>query len=255
MDGGSLFEVTSIRAYPRFFVSLESIQGGKVQFPPDIAHQIVRVLRLKPGDRVSALPNDGRLLVVALDRAADGQASGLIEEDHWPQTELPYRVTVLQSLISREKSELAIQGCAQAGAMRIVFVPTERSVVRWDERKGLERLRRWQAIAREQAELSFRARYPSVEYMGDMAVALDGAGGRRLLLHEGESIERLGRLSADEDLTLIIGPEGGFGEAETARITAMGAEAVSVGPRVLRTESAALYVLGVIEGMMMEARR
>lgn len=247
--------MTSIRAYPRFFVPLENIEDDRVQFQPDIAHQIVRVLRLKPGDRVSALPNDGRLLVVALDRAVDGQASGVIEEEHWPQTELPYRVTILQALISREKAELAVQGCAQAGAMRIVFVPTERSVVRWDERKGAERLRRWQAIAREQAELSFRARYPSVEYMGDMAAALGGAGGRRLLLHEGESIERLGSLSLAEDLTLIIGPEGGFGEAETARIVALGAEAVSVGPRVLRTESAALYVVGVIEGMMMEARR
>lgn len=239
------------RFLPRFFVPPASIQGERVHLPPAVVHQVFHVLRLSEGDSICVLDNSGKAYRVSLN--AQSLASGRIETVWELDSEPATEYHVLQSLIKQEKAEWVIRQCTQAGVKRILFAPSERSVVKWDETKRQNREQRWQKIAQEEAELACRAMIPEIRTFTRWEQALSILPNPRVLPYEGETGRQLSNLletiRLQRTVSLIIGPEGGFTTGEVERMEQQGCIPVSLGPRILRTESAAFYGLAQVNAM------
>lgn len=231
------------RALPRFFVSRSALEAGIL--PDEVAHQVQHVLRLGAGDWICLLSGEGEVYLAQLGehaRLAQLQPSEL-------DTELPFRVMVLQALVRPEKAETVIRLCVQGGARAIYFAPSERSVVKWEPSKQAKHAARWQKIAQEEAELACRAHLPQVRVFEHWQTAFHELPRPVFVLDEWEGAtllkQRVRRMPMPPTLSLVVGAEGGFSPAEREWM-AMQPEvyAVSLGKRVLRTESAAFYALG-----------
>jgi 16S rRNA (uracil1498-N3)-methyltransferase len=236
------------RALPRFFVPPTTLQTRTL--PDAVAHQVQRVLRLQAGDWICLLDGAGGVYLAQLGesgRIESLQASNL-------QTELPFAVMVLQSLVRAEKAETAIRLCVQAGAQAILFAPSERSVAQLEPAKQQSRQLRWQRIAQEEAELACRARLPQVRVLPNWAQAFAGLPRPVFVLDEWEGAtllkQRARRMPIPDALSLVIGPEGGFSPSEREWMASQPETyAVSLGARVLRTEHAAGYALAQLAAL------
>lgn len=236
------------RALPRFFVPRSALEVGVL--PDEVAHQVQHVLRLGAGDWVCLLNGEGKVYLAQLGehaRLAQLQPSEL-------ETELPFQVVVLQALIRPEKAETVIRLCVQGGASAIYFAPSERSVVRWEPSKQAKHAARWQKIAQEEAELACRARLPQVRVLENWQTAFRELPRPVLVLDEWEGAtplkQRMRRMPMPSRLSLVVGAEGGFSPAEREWMaTQAEVYAVSLGKRVLRTESAAFYALGQLAAL------
>lgn len=225
----------------RFFLPADILLSGHVNFPPEQSRQIRSVLRLRRGDRVIVLDGAGTELVVRLEDL-NGEVSGTIVERARNDAEPSVVVTLYQGLLKGAKLELVLQKCTEIGVAR--FVPTimERSV---PAEPGPSRQRRYDAIVREAAEQSRRGCLPSVAPALPYAEALREAASRGpiVLLWEDEQSKHLrDTLTAPSSLSisLFVGPEGGLSEHEVMQARDVGAQIVTLGPRVLRAETAAI---------------
>jgi 16S rRNA (uracil1498-N3)-methyltransferase len=236
------------RALPRFFVPPTTLETRTL--PDAVAHQVQRVLRLQAGDWICLLDGAGGVYLAQLGesgRVESLQASNL-------QTELPFAVVVLQSLVRPEKAEMAIRLCVQAGAQAILFAPSERSVAQLEPAKQQAREARWRAIAREEAELACRSRLPEVRILSDWAQAFQSLPRPVFVLDEWEGAtplkQRGRRMPVPDALSLVVGPEGGFSPYERAWMQQQpDTYAVSLGARVLRAEHAAAYALAQVTAL------
>jgi 16S rRNA (uracil1498-N3)-methyltransferase len=232
----------------RFWVSASQLAGTEVRFTPTQAHQMRNVLRLRPGAQVHVF--DGLTLhdhVVELVDVNTGRIVGQAAQAPEPRT----RVVAYPALLQRDKFETVLQKLTEVGVAAIAPVMTARSLVRTAPDAG--RLERWTAIVREAAEQCGRGRIPTLLPTSDMADALHRAEGTRLVAYEQERHHTLGEALAQrpECVALFVGPEGGFTSDEVDCARRAGAQAVTLGPRVLRAETASpllaalvLYQLG-----------
>jgi 16S rRNA (uracil1498-N3)-methyltransferase len=237
----------------RFFVRPEQIDGQDVTFSPPQVHQLRSVLRLRSDDVIYVF--DGLTPVDRVVRLT-GQQTGTIIGRHEQAAEPRTRLTVYPALLQRDKFEQVLQKLTEIGVAAIVPTLTERSLVRMapDER----RYERWLSIIREAAEQSGRGRLPMLEPGAlTLAEALDRTDTADLALLAYEREQRLTLRAAlttpsrPQLVHLFVGPEGGYTEAEAAQARASGTRPVSLGPRILRTETASpvlaalvLYELG-----------
>lgn len=238
---------------PRFFVSLLDIQGNSVILPPEAAHHARNVLRLQPGETIHVHPGDGTALVCTLTdvgKVVIAEVRERITLDTEPET----RVTVAQALPkTAEKIEQVLQHGTEIGAAGFVVFGACRSVARLEGAdKIAKRLERWRGIVQGAAEQSGRGVLPPV--------AWSRGGARELLpsyeqdtvfvLHESATAPVRDALKTLPDsahrLMIVVGPEGGFTDEEVNTFRVAGASVVSLGPRILRTETAALVALAQI---------
>ncbi|MGC7846207.1 16S rRNA (uracil(1498)-N(3))-methyltransferase [Desulforudis sp. 1088] len=225
----------------------EAILLGK-----DAAH-LTRVLRLGPGAEVLVLDEDGRLFRSRIAGAAPGEVRLAILERVEGQGEPLLKITLVQGLAKGDKMDLVIQKATEVGISRIVPLASERAVVRLEAAKVEKRLERWRKIAVEAAEQCGRLRVPAVEQPLGLAASLKLAGPEDTVLFfwEEEKEQRLRDVLRQNirpagQIFLFIGPEGGF-SAEEARMAAdAGAFCVTLGPRVLRTETAGLIAAALV---------
>ncbi len=241
-------QVVTPRALPRFFVSPAVIEARLL--PDDVAHQVRHVLRLKAGDWICLLNGVGGVYRAQLGEGA--QITSL--QPAALETELPVAVAVLQSLVRPEKAETVIRLCVQGGAQAIHFARSERSLVKWEPSKQRRYAERWQKIAREEAELACRARLPEVRLADDWGAAFQSLPRPVFVLDEWEGAmplkQRCRRMPMPDALSLVVGPEGGFSPAEREWMASQPETyAVSLGARVLRTETAAFYALAQIAAL------
>jgi 16S rRNA (uracil1498-N3)-methyltransferase len=240
---------------PRFFVPPDAIQGETVLLPPAAAHHARNVLRLRPGERL--IIHDG--LGIAYDCVLGGEpgqkaAVACITRRGPVQTESRTRVTVAQALPKTpDKVDQVLQHGTEAGAAAFVFFGARRCVARLNEGEKVDkRLSRWRDIVRGAAEQSGRGILPPVGWQASseqVAASLPGFDAA-LVLHEAATRPLRGALDSlsptADRLLIVVGPEGGLTEEEVALFGAQGGVAVSLGPRVLRTETAALVALAQI---------
>lgn len=238
----------------RVFLPPESLAGDPVILPPDTGHYLRHVLRLRPGDEFLALDGSGAEYRLRL--LPDEKGAAEVVETLPPHPEQRVELTLYQGLPRGKRFPLIIQKATELGVARIVAVTTARSQVRLDAREALAKLERWRRIAREAAEQCLRATAPELIMADSWTEALDHwrtAGTPGLLLDEtlvgaagqgvGEALSVLGR---PHSLGAFVGPEGGFSPEEAAAGRAAGLVPVSLGPRVLRTETAALVVCTLV---------
>lgn len=237
---------------PRFFLPPDQIRAPEVVLLDQDANHVSRVLRMRAGDTVFVLDGAGSLYHVRLTAVDKREARGEILAREAATGELPVGVTLIQGLPKGEKFDWILQKATELGVARIVPVVTERSVVRLSGDRGQDKVRRWQAIAKEAAEQCERARVPVVEAPVDLAtwLAQPAADGILRLAclerHGGGSLIRELEGARPAGYELVVGPEGGFGPTEADRLIASGARNVTLGTRILRTETASLMALAVI---------
>lgn len=223
------------------------IQGG------DVNH-IRNVLRMKPGEELNVSNGqDGREYRCAIDFFEEDRVVcqlRFVKEDN---VELPSRVYLFQALPKADKMELIIQKAVELGVYRIIPVAAKRCVVKLDEKKAAARTARWQAISQSAAKQSKRGAVPEVSGVVSFAQAVKMAADMdvKLIPYElAEGMERtreiMGGLRAGQDIALFIGPEGGFEESEIQLAADSGVLPITLGRRILRTETAGMTVLSWI---------
>jgi 16S rRNA (uracil1498-N3)-methyltransferase len=223
----------------RFFLSGDAFVGDRVAFPADVAHQIRRVLRLRSGEIVVALDGSGMEYLTRLEIDPNGVA-GTIEQRRPNEAEPAVFLTLYIGMLKGHKLELVLQKCTEVGVSRFVPVVTERSVA---QEPSASRQGRFEAIVREAAEQSGRGIVPKVgkacAYGDALAVAV--GDGPTYLFWEGERDRRMGEVASRLGrVSFLIGPEGGFSDQEVRLAAEAGAKVLSLGPRVLRSETAAI---------------
>lgn len=238
---------------PRFFVPASAVSGIEVTLPPDDAHHARNVLRLHTGEAVTVCVGDGLVHRVVLTELAPGRVGGYVDETTPSRAEPRTRITIGQALPKNEdKVEQVLQHGTEAGAAAFYLFLSARSVARPDEARLKKRLERWRGIVKSAAQQSGRAVLPTVAWGGTPPVLGQGAGtfDAALLLHESATTTLAHALkplpASASRLLVLVGPEGGFAEAEAAEAETRGATLTSLGPRILRTETAALVALSQI---------
>lgn len=213
-----------------------------------IAHQLHHVLRLPPGTEITVLDGSGEAFatrLAALDgRRATGEVTGRRPAQREPETAL----TLLQCMLKRDRFEWVLQKGTELGVARFVPVISGRTVVRPAARL-MPKYERWRAIIREAAEQSGRGRLPMLDEPAQWRDALEAAAGRRLLFLEGQPAGDSSGLSlppGTPQVAALIGPEGGISREEASAAAAMGWTPVSLGPRTLRAETAAIAATTII---------
>lgn len=236
----------------RFFVSPDQLTGPIVHFDADQSHQITRVLRLRSGDRVLVLDGVGQEFEVILQSIAHAQATGSITERR-PAGGEPYvRLTLYQSLLKREKFEWVLQKGTELGIACFVPVISSRSLIRDTADSKPEKLLRWQRIIKEAAEQSGRGVLPQLSTPVQFPSAVAGSASHDCALIAWEKASEktirsaLKRDSKLVNIGLFIGPEGGFERAEFEEAVAQGISPVTLGPRILRTETAAVVAAALV---------
>ena len=223
---------------------------GRAQLPAEEAKHASRVLRLRPGDEVCAMDGAGGRWSAVIDEISPSAVSLCLIEP-LPDNESPLRLTVYQGLPKADKLEWIAQKLTELGADRLCPVKMAHCVAKSEDRDRAKRLQRLERIAAEAAKQCRRGRPMAVAPALSWDEAIRAMGSHDLLLVPWEAASglRLSEVHAAHpqarDMGLVIGPEGGMSEEEVARLTEAGALAVTLGPRILRTETAAIAAAAV----------
>jgi 16S rRNA (uracil1498-N3)-methyltransferase len=221
-----------------------SLREGPMQLPEDEGRKLRTVLRLQVGDELELFDGAGAIGTAVISQMAEPVTVQVLEVVHRP---VAPPLWIAQALPKGDKLELVIQKATELGAAGLIPFSSERTVVKLDPRKAHDRHERWRKIAIEAARQCGRADVPAIGELCDLPGVLARAGAKGLL-YEGATDLRLGEFldrSGAAQVTLIIGPEGGFAESEVQLARDAGAQIVGLGSRILRTETVALAALAV----------
>lgn len=237
---------------PRFFISPSAVSDSSVILTGDDAHHISRSLRMRVGETLVLCDGEGKDYSCTIDSISDREVSCTVNEIGESKAEPPYRATVYQGLAKGDRFDTVIQKSVECGAYRIVPLMTKRCTVKLSPQDYAKKCARWQKIAEEAAKQSGRGIIPVVEEPITMAQLIERLKKTDLPLFCYENgtypiKEALKKASSPaHDSAIVIGPEGGFDEDEAAAAEAAGVIPVSLGNRILRTESAAPFVLACL---------
>jgi 16S rRNA (uracil1498-N3)-methyltransferase len=234
----------------RFFVPPDCITPPLVTLPGDIAHQVRSVLRLRPGDEIVLLDGKGRAWRVTLAQIDKKTVQGQITEPYLIESEPELRLTLYQGTLKGQKFEWILQKGTELGVSAFVPVICQRSVVREQETIH-KKFGRWQEIIREAAEQSGRGRLPHLEPPLLPAEAFQHAQSAALKVMPWEeagetTLKTVLAGSQAQSITLFIGPEGGFTAEEAHLAQENSVHLVTLGPRILRAETASLAACAAI---------
>jgi 16S rRNA (uracil1498-N3)-methyltransferase len=234
----------------RVYVPQPLTSGAQCTLPADAAEHLSRVLRLTAGAELIVFNGAGGEFQAQLRSAGKRGALISIGEFRPREAESPLHVTLLQCLARGDKMDLVVQKATELGVTRIVPVRAERSVVQLGDARVDRRLAHWRAVAASACEQCGRNRLPEILAPRDLAGACELASpGARLMLLPAATRSLTGAACGLQAVALLVGPEGGFSAAELRLATASGFAAVHAGPRVLRTETAAIAALATLQAL------
>jgi 16S rRNA (uracil1498-N3)-methyltransferase len=234
----------------RVYVEIPVTTGRQLVLEGSAANHIARVLRLRNGDCLTLFDGSGGEFGARIESLRKDTVVVSVEEHRELERESPLFLTLAQGISRGERMDWVVQKATELGVSRIVPVFTKRSVVRLDERQAERKNQHWRAIAIAACEQCGRNRIPELAepvHFFD-AIGQEGSPGatRLLLSPDGDlRIDDLRGLGAG--ITVLIGPEGGLEDTEQEAALAAGFKAVRLGPRVLRTETAAIAALTIIQ--------
>ena len=236
-----------------FFVPPSQVGEGGIRVEgPDVNH-MKNVLRMRPGEELMVSDGDNRKYRCAVELNEEGAAYLKILEEEMADTELPSKIYLFQGLPKQEKMEWIVQKSVELGVCQVVPVMVRRCVVKLDEKKAQKKVSRWQQIAESAAKQAGRDYIPKVEQVLPYQEALKMADGLDVLLIPYElerdvegSKEIIQAIRPGQSVGIFIGPEGGFEKEEVEAAIAAGATPISLGRRILRTETAGLTALSLL---------
>ena len=234
-----------------FFVYPAARQGDSYIISGSDYNHIVNVLRMKQGDEF-LVSCEGVSSLCALDGADAENVYAKIIEENYRSTELPVKIYLFQGLPKADKMELIIQKCTELGVYSVIPTEMKNCVVKLDDKKKKSKVSRWQTIAESAAKQSKRNIIPEVGDVLTYTQALSYMQKLDLMLipYENErgmaaTKEALDKIKNGMSVGILIGPEGGFDEKEIAQAQAAGGLSVSLGSRILRTETAAITAVSM----------
>ncbi len=229
---------------PKFFVKSENIDDHTITLENDNARHIGSVLRSKVGDIITVCDGKGRDYECEITDISKGRVTAKIVDIFTNNNEPELKITLYQALPKSDKMELVIQKCIEIGVDRIVPVKTEHTVVKLDGKED-KKLARWNKIAEAAAKQSGRGKIPRVENIMDFKSAIDEAVGLdgAVIPYEKEgknTLKSYVKSFSGKTIGIFIGPEGGFSQGEIEYALSRGILSVTLGKRILRTETAGL---------------
>ncbi len=246
----------------RFFAPPDAFAPDAVTLAPEEARHLRDVLRLKEGDEVYVFDGEGREYHCAIKEIARGRAATALlevrESVEAASLESPLQLTLAAGLLKGEKFDLIVQKATELGAMRIVPVLTTRADVRLrDAADAARRRTRWQRVALEAAKQSGRARVPQVDGPITFEKLIVDSRSRdevwRVMFAERmggklfEVVEGWRAKKTEQQMTALVGPEGGWTDEEIAQARDAGWSVVTLGGRTLRAETAAITVVALLQ--------
>lgn len=236
-----------------FFLGPNSVSGDTATITGELYRHMARVLRLKQGSEVKLTDDSGRQLCGVIEEVgAKSLTVRITATEQEPEQEQGLRITLYQGLPKGEKLDLILQKCTELGVAEVVTFDADRSIVKLRGERSAGRLERCEKIVQEAARQSGRRFAPKVVIGGSLDVVLrEAAQTVKLLLWEGEQTTGLretfeGYLSP-ESVAIVVGPEGGLSAEEVRQAIACGFTPVSLGRRILRTETAGLAMLSILQ--------
>lgn len=237
----------------RFFVNPEQIEEHHIHISGSDVNHIKNVLRMKIEEQIVVSDGENKEYTCYIESMDSEEVLAHIMYVQQTGLELPGKIFLFQGLPKNDKMELIIQKAVELGAYEIIPVATERAVVRLDEKKAKKKLERWQQIAESAAKQSRRMRIPRVHTVCSFREALDYAQQCevRLIPYElaegmAETKRLIGEIKTGQSIAVFIGPEGGFSETEIEKAMEQGLVPITLGKRILRTETAGLAILSIL---------
>ncbi|MBP2099411.1 16S rRNA (uracil(1498)-N(3))-methyltransferase [Enterococcus rivorum] len=219
-------------------------------------HHIVRVMRMSVGERNFLVFNDGIAILAEIITISEESVELKEISKESMEKEMPVQVTVACGFPKGDKLEWIVQKGTELGAHQFIGFPAKTSVVKWDHKKRENKAKRLQKIATEAAEQSHRQIVPQVHLFDKEQALIDGFPKYSQVIvayeesakqgEKGNFAKVLTALGTGDNVLVIVGPEGGFSEAEITDFQNAGAILCGLGPRILRAETAPLYVLSAI---------
>jgi 16S rRNA (uracil1498-N3)-methyltransferase len=250
----------------RVYVEAPLTAGSRVDLPPDTAAHLAKVLRARAGDELILFNGDGREFNGAIEAVRGSRVAASVGDGRPMNRESPLAITLVQCIPRGDRMDFIVQKATELGVARIVPVLSQRSVVRLDKNQAESKANHWRAVAVSACEQCGRNRLPAIEaaqpllsYLGDSQ-----PGTRLRLVLEPESAPQGSAAPPHESATqgsaaaqglghsagipvveaeIAIGPEGGFASDELEAFRVAGFSQVGLGPRILRTETAAIAAL------------
>lgn len=240
----------------RYFIPEGNWQGDKLTITGDDAHHIIRVMRGNTGDELICNHPSGHAILGEITTLDQQQVTVSIVEKLHETVELPIHVTIAQGLPKGDKLEYVLQKGTELGASGFIPFTADRSVVKWDEKKSSKKMTRFAKIVKEASEQSHRNLIPQVTPIMNLDGLIEATKEYdvKIFAYEEETKTNhfrsfasiVSKLKSNQRIVVCIGPEGGFSNNEVTLLKESGFQSVRLGPRILRTETAPLYVLASI---------
>ena len=242
----------------RFFAEPDQIGEKEIVITGADVNHIRNVLRMRTEEEGLIADGRGAEYRCKLTELGENEVRAQILWKLDGNAELASAITLFQGLPKSDKMDLIVQKCVELGVDRIVPVSTKRAVVKLDAKKEQTRLKRWNTISESAAKQSGRGVIPEVSGVMSFGKALEEAKKLDVLLipyeraeHMAETRRVMGEIRPGQSVGIFIGPEGGFEESEVEEAVAAGAQAITLGRRILRTETAGLAVMAML-GYLLE---
>ncbi len=226
----------------RVYVDAELRPGSTINLPKDTALHLAKVLRARQGDELVLFDGRGQEFDGAIETIVGSRVAAAVGMARAVNRESPFSITLIQSVPRGDRMDFIVQKATELGVARIVPVLSQRSVVRLDDAQAESKLAHWRAVAVSACEQCGRNRLPSVESTRQLLnhLADAGSGAALRLVFDPDFIAPAAALGAAGAAEVAIGPEGGFSEDELEAFRLAGFARAGLGPRVLRTETAAI---------------
>jgi 16S rRNA (uracil1498-N3)-methyltransferase len=235
----------------RIFVTEPLAAGAEVRLSTSAASHVARVLRLKEGAPIIVFDGTGGEHRAEITRVAGTTVQVLLKEFVPGPPEPALKLTLVQGISRGERMDWTLQKATELGVAAIVPVLTARSVVRLDDRQSLAKREHWQAVVTSACEQCGRTRIPEIAAPLRLRdyLATSKKEGLRLALSPVAQGSLAGLASVPQKVELLIGPEGGLDDTEQVIAEQAGFLPVRLGPRVLRTETASVVALSVLQAL------
>ena len=236
-----------------FFVTPEQVREENIIIEGSDVNHIKNVLRMKIGEELEISDGNNKKYLCEIESMSSDEVCAIIKEELDVDTELPSKIYLFQGLPKSDKMELIVQKAVELGVFEIIPVVTKRAVVKLDDKKASKKIERWQAIAESGAKQSGRNVIPEVKKVMAFREAVQYAKSLDILLVPYELAEGMAEtktlisnIKPGQSVGFFIGPEGGFETSEVEYAIENGAKAITLGKRILRTETAGLTTLSIL---------